>query len=390
MDIINLNQRYEKLEELLYKLRRARWLHRRASKYYQPRNNFILGLSFMVSGSISVLSISNTDSANNNNNNQRQYIGYAITLIGFVNGLITLIANQLDYKTKINNNNLASKAYDRLITQVSFEINFPSTVPISEFVGLIEENILKLKNELEVMSEARFEKEINKMIDNGLDISSDAGYMPKKSFFDFFKKTKTHTSTLSDLGSEIKTTNPIKKHQSQKRRESEFIKQYKEKIIHETVLNNHPHFENQIPTNNCERSLNFDNISNKLPKQEECNIEINIEDANSQSHPIQSNSLFSFFKSFFSSSNKIPTKPDNTEYELKNIQSSPSTPITSQTATPITSQASTISSQSLTSAYQYTPIRTSQIVPYLSSDKKEDVPSSPRALPLSVFNMRKI
>ena len=132
------NTRHEKLEELLYKLRRARWLHRRASKYYQPRNNVLLALSFIVSGSISILSITNTDSSSNNNNHtkQRQYIGYAITLIGFVNGLITLISNQLDYKTKINNNNLASKAYDRLITQVSFEINFPCEVPINELYGL--------------------------------------------------------------------------------------------------------------------------------------------------------------------------------------------------------------------------------------------------------------
>ena len=208
------NTRHEKLEELLYKLRRARWLHRRASKYYQPRNNILLALSFIVSGSISILSITNTDSSSNNNNHtkQRQYIGYAITLIGFVNGLITLISNQLDYKTKINNNNLASKAYDRLITQVSFEINFPCEVPINEFVGLVEENILKLKNELEVMTESRFEKEINRMIDNGFDISSDAGYMPKKSFFSFLNK-KNNQPTLSDLDSECKTTNPIKKHQ---------------------------------------------------------------------------------------------------------------------------------------------------------------------------------
>ena len=56
--------RAQKLEELLYKLRRARWLHRRASKYYQPRNIMILACSFIVSGSISILSIGNTDSSN--------------------------------------------------------------------------------------------------------------------------------------------------------------------------------------------------------------------------------------------------------------------------------------------------------------------------------------
>ena len=169
--------RTEKLNALIFKLRRARWLHRRASKYYHPRNIIMVALSFVISSSISILSISSTSNSSNTTSNT--YIGYIITITGFLNGFITLLTNQLDYKTKTNNNILAAKAYDSLITKVSFEINFPSDIPCNEFVGLIEENILKIKNELEVYTEERFEKEVNKLINENIDISSEAGYCGK-------------------------------------------------------------------------------------------------------------------------------------------------------------------------------------------------------------------
>jgi hypothetical protein len=402
--------RHEKLEELLYKLRRARWLHRRATKYYQPRNNIILALSFIVSGSISILSITNTDSSNNINSNQRQYIGYAITLIGFINGLITLISNQLDYKTKINNNNLASKAYDRLITQVSFEINFPSEVPINEFVGLVEENILKLKNELEVMTESRFEKEINRMIDNGFDISSDAGYMPKKPFFNFFnKKNKDHN--ISDLDSECKTTNPIKKHQ-QNKKDSEFIKQYKKKIIQETMLDDidphnyndeyryHPHFEDQpIPTpihipekftsssnNNC--NINIDIDESHTPPQSEYETEPETEPETEREHT-KSYSIFNFIRSFFSSSmNKNIEQKTSLNQTLSNDVADP--PVSTVALVYEPTQLSTQSHPSLESESNNYTMSQRMNSSNKRNESSQSRSQSSRPLPLSVFNMRKI
>lgn len=369
------NSRQEKLEELLYKLRRARWLHRKACKFYQPRNNFMLALSFVVSGSISILSLTNTDSSSNTLTiNQRQYIGYAITLIGFINGLITLLSNQLDYKTKINNNNLASKAYDRLITQVSFEINFPSDVPINEFVGLVEENILKLKNELEVMTEARFEKEINRMIDNGFDISSDAGYMPKKSFFDFFnRKNKQHT--VSDTDSEFKTTNPIKKHQLKNKQDSDFIKQYKEKVIHETVLDNmyhkehvhHPHFE-ETPSMTCHIDMNIDETLPPPP---------------SPSQPIKSYSFWNYIRSFFPSKQNQENQENQEvkETELSDIK------INHHKLSKISEKDSETETENEPSQISTQSYDTQNIT---SFKRQESSQTSPRALPLAVFNMRKI
>ena len=202
-------ERTEKLEMLLYKLRRARWIHKRTSKYYEPKNIMLIALSFCVSSAISILSIWNTGSTNSKTN---YYIGSTITVVGFLNGLMTLMANQLDYKTKINNNNLAAKAYDRLITHVCFEINFPSAVSCQEFVGEVEEKILKIKNELEVITEDRFEKELNKLISDSDSfdiITSEAGYEPKKSLFNFkFLKKNKHSSNNSSNNS-VNGNNPI-------------------------------------------------------------------------------------------------------------------------------------------------------------------------------------
>lgn len=202
-------ERTEKLEMLLYKLRRARWIHKRTSKYYEPKNIMLIALSFCVSSAISILSIWNTGSTNSKTN---YYIGSTITVVGFLNGLMTLMTNQLDYKTKINNNNLAAKAYDRLITHVCFEINFPSAVSCQEFVGEVEEKILKIKNELEVITEDRFEKELNKLItdsDSYDIITSEAGYEPKKSLFNFkFLKKNKHSSNNSSNNS-VNGNNPI-------------------------------------------------------------------------------------------------------------------------------------------------------------------------------------
>ena len=200
MEDYEKNTRKQKLEELLFKLRRARWLHRKASKHYQPKNILLVSLSFFLSSSIGMLSIGNTDTDSKTTN---KFMGYTITVIGFINGLLVLISNHLDYKTKINNNKLATKAYDRLITQVSFELNFPSNIPCKEFVAHIEESILKLKDELEITIEERFEKEVNKFIEDGNDISSEAGYnQTRKGFLNIFKNIISNRKT-SPTSSEI-------------------------------------------------------------------------------------------------------------------------------------------------------------------------------------------
>ena len=216
--------RNNKLEALLFKLRRSRWLHRRASKYYHPRNIIMVAVSFIISSSISILSISNTNSSANNTSNT--YIGYIITITGFLNGFFTLLTNQLDYKTKTNNNSLAAKAYDSLITKVSFEINFPSEIECNEFVGLIEENILKIKNELEVSTEERFEKELIKIIHNDGDISSEAGYGIKEknneSILDKIKRLLINNHT--DLGTNGVINNDEILEQLQKSQQQKNIK----------------------------------------------------------------------------------------------------------------------------------------------------------------------
>lgn len=187
-------ERYRKLEELLFKLRRARWLHRRAASFYRPRQVTLIALAFIISESIGVLGIASKDA--NDDNNKREIIGYFIAISSVLNGFLTLISDTLGYRTKINSNKLAAQAYDLLITQVNFELQFPSQVPIKEFAASIEEEIIKIKNNYKVIPEQRFEREVNDFIKKGGDISSDAGFTPKASFISNLRSKLHRTKAI--------------------------------------------------------------------------------------------------------------------------------------------------------------------------------------------------
>ena len=179
----NTSEKTFTLESLLFKLRRSRWLHRRASHHYRPRHVIMIGIAFLISESVGILGIVAKDSTGNNKN----IVGYTIAIISVLNGFLTLITDTLGYRTKVSNNKLASEAYDLLITQVNFEKDFPSGVSIKDFAISIEEEILKIKNNYKVIPEERFERELNRFLQNGGDISSDAGFTSKTSFIKSIK-----------------------------------------------------------------------------------------------------------------------------------------------------------------------------------------------------------
>jgi hypothetical protein len=241
--------------------------------------------------------------------------------------------------------------------------------------------------------------------------------MPKKSFFDFFNK-KNKQNNLSDLDSENKTTNPIKKHQ-QNRKDYDFIQQYKQKVIQETVLDDkysnitnisndyntysyHPHFdeENQYKHKKYERT----------EKSTDCHVNINIDESpelkTEQLEPVRYYSIFNYIRSFFSSPNKktenqrddqelydininmnhsphrlSKISEDENENESESESESESEKEPSQIL-PQSHQLSTPSSESYNN-------QLSQIVS-LSKKNESSRPSSTNALPLSVFNMRKL
>lgn len=187
------------LERLLFKLRRSRWLHRRASHHYRPRHLIMIGIVFLVSESVGILGIVAKDSTGNNKN----IVGYTIAIISVLNGFLTLITDNLGYRTKVSNNKLAAEAYDLLATQVNFEKDFPSGIPIKEFAISIEEEIIKIKNNYKVIPEERFEKELNSFLEKGGDISSDAGFGNKTSFLKSIKHVFTNNKSSNHIQNTI-------------------------------------------------------------------------------------------------------------------------------------------------------------------------------------------
>lgn len=196
--------REEKLEELLFKLRRYRWLHRRASKHYQPLNITLLTISFLISSIAGSLAIVGNDS---DDKNVKKIISYSIAVASIMNGFLSIINNNLKYGNKVSNNKLAAQAYDRLITVVNFEKEFPTQgIKIKDFVAKIEDEIIKIKQDLKVLTEERFENELNKLLDNGLDISSDAGYKKKISFINTkMKPTRINVQPREDDNTDYNT-----------------------------------------------------------------------------------------------------------------------------------------------------------------------------------------
>jgi hypothetical protein len=230
--------------------------------------------------------------------------------------------------------------------------------------------------------------------------------MPKKPFFNFFnKKNKEHN--ISDLDSECKTTNPIKKHQ-QNKKDSEFIKQYKQKIIQETMLDDidphnynneyryHPHFEDQpIPTpipipekftsssnNNC--NINIDIDESHTPSQSEYETEPEIEREHTKPY-----SIFNFIRSFFSSSmNKNIEQKTSQNKTLSNDVAEP--PVSTVALVYEPTQLSTQSHPSLESESNNYSMSQRMNSSNKRNESSQSHPQSFRPLPLSVFNMRKI
>jgi len=188
--------RYQRLEVLLFKLRRSRWLHRRAAKYYHPRHVIMVAITFLISQSIGILGIVGKDSKDDDD--VSNIVGYVIGVVSILNGFLTLMTNTMGYKTKVNNNKLVAQAIDLLITQVNFELQFPSDIPIKEFAIEIEEEIIKIKNNYKVIPEERFERELNTFLKNNGDIASDAGYTSKVSFLTGLKSKFSRGSNQAE------------------------------------------------------------------------------------------------------------------------------------------------------------------------------------------------
>ena len=119
------------LEQTLKKMRKYRWLHKRASEYYDSYNNYLTAPTIFIAAIATVLSI-----AEINPLILATVTGLSTTLIG--------LSTYLKLGCKHMNHLVAAEGYDNLVTMIDFEIKFPDQ-KIKKFAGDIEKKVLEIK-----------------------------------------------------------------------------------------------------------------------------------------------------------------------------------------------------------------------------------------------------
>ena len=119
------------LFQTLKKMRKYRWLHKRASEHYDKIHNYLTAPTILISAVATVLSV-----AEINPIVLASITGLSTTLIG--------LSTYLKLGSKQMNHLVAAEGYDNLVTMIDFEIKFPDET-IKKFASNIEKKILEIK-----------------------------------------------------------------------------------------------------------------------------------------------------------------------------------------------------------------------------------------------------
>ena len=119
------------LEQTLKKMRKYRWLHKRASEYYDTYNNYLTAPTIFISAIATILTV-----AEINPLILATITGLSTTLIG--------LSTYLKLGSKHMNHFVAAEGYDNLVTMIDFEIKFPDQ-KIKKFAADLEKKVLEIK-----------------------------------------------------------------------------------------------------------------------------------------------------------------------------------------------------------------------------------------------------
>lgn len=158
----------EGLEDLLYKVRRARWLHRRSASHFEPRNKFFVVLAIIIPISIAIINEIGRDDSGN----LSKGITTVISIVSLIASGVSAIKEALGYGISAKNHKLSAKAYDNLVTKINSEAKFPQT-HINTFSKYVEEEILKIKNSYDVYPPNWVVMEFNMYLQQGIDLDSE-------------------------------------------------------------------------------------------------------------------------------------------------------------------------------------------------------------------------
>ena len=140
MDPIPLN-RNRFFNMMLKRLRKKKYIHNRASNYFNNMQKYIMYPSVCITAFSSIASFLST--SNIVTDNMKTGLSISVGVFASVSTLLQSISSSCNYSTKSELHRTATEEYDKLITKINFEMEIPNE---KDFVEKMENKILDIQN----------------------------------------------------------------------------------------------------------------------------------------------------------------------------------------------------------------------------------------------------
>lgn len=140
MDPIPLN-RNRFFNMMLKRLKKKKYIHNRASNYFNNMQKYIMYPSVCITAFSSIASFLTTSTIVSNN--MKTGLSISVGVFASVSTLLQSISSSCNYSTKSELHRTATEEYDKLITKINFEIEMPNE---TDFIEQMENKILDIQN----------------------------------------------------------------------------------------------------------------------------------------------------------------------------------------------------------------------------------------------------
>ena len=124
--------------QIYNKLRKYRWCHFSAGKFYSNRNKWFTIPPIILASATSFVIL---DDNGENYTRVNHYLGASLSML---TAMLSGVSMHLNYNAKSECHMMSGKSYDELITKLEIYIKF-KTHSKQEIIKIIEEDILKIK-----------------------------------------------------------------------------------------------------------------------------------------------------------------------------------------------------------------------------------------------------
>ena len=125
----------------LVHLTKMRYIHAESASYYDRKHLQLYGPSIVITGLSGIVSFLSSSSMFNENTQSGLAIGVGV--LASVSAMIQSAASAVDYNTKAKVHREAGEDYEKLITQLEFEMEMPNE---EDFLDNFEAAILEIQN----------------------------------------------------------------------------------------------------------------------------------------------------------------------------------------------------------------------------------------------------